>query len=264
MTDTTIDAYERVLIQETAGKGNSLFLYALHNANSNSISIGFGMESKSGLQKAHLPGPLVHQLHSQLLSEWLRSGGMIGLSEDKSPRTHVFTSAPEIDGTLDYRAILASNKILELTAGRYMPLILDARVWPDRASAFADALDRVHAKAFGHPMDWDVKNHSLCDGRFVWSAYDSDLGKIRIGMGYFDESNIPMYGAHTYACSKREMASFVALHFHYLDAPLQFMGLPPRWPESLSPFVTGKTKQAMVTSLLKHADTVWPGEVRGD
>lgn len=264
MTETTIDAYERVLIQETAGKGNSLFLYALHYANSNHISIGFGMESKSGLQKAHLPGPNVHELHAQLLAEWLRDGGIVGLIEDKTPRTHLFTSALDAYENINYRQFLKNTSVMHLTAGRYMPLVVDARIWPERASAFADAVSRVHSKAFGHPLDWDVQNHSLRDGRFVWSAYDSDLGKIRIGMGYFDESNIPLYGAHTYACSQREMASFVALHYHYLDAPLQFMGLPPRWPDTLNPLVTGKTKQAMVTALLKHADTIWPGEVTGN
>ena len=39
------------------------------------------------------------------------------------------------------------------------------------------------------------------------------------------------------------------------------MGLPPRWPSQLSPFVIGKDKQKFTTSLLKHIDRVWPGEV---
>jgi hypothetical protein len=250
-----IDAYERVVIQ--AGAKASLFLYACHYVETNHLQIGFGMETKSGLQMNHVAGPLLHELHTYLLTDWLRHGGRIMLTDQPLGRIHPFSSTMDVD--LGIR--LRSSEVVPLSAGRFLPMVAEEFVEEPVMRRFADAIERAHIKAWGHPRDWDVRHYECKDGRFVWMAYDSTIGKIRIGMGFHNDQNDKTYGLHTYAVSKREAPSFAAFHFQYLDAPLQFMGLPPRWPTALSPFLTGSAKQGFATEFLKLADEVWPGEV---
>lgn len=255
MINDAIDGYERVPVQQA--KQASLFLFVCHTVEANHLQIGFGMESRSGLQKSHIAGPLIHEFHTLAFADWLRLKGRIYLTGEKLPRLHPFTSSMGID----LPALLDVADAMPLSADRFMPFIIDELV--DRAvtERFAEAIERVHIKCWGHPRDWDVQHVELNDGRFVWMAYDSDIDKIRVGLGFHSETNDKQYGLHTYAISLREVAEFSAFHFHYLDAPLQFMGQPPRWPSQLSHFLVGEPKQRFTGTFLKLADEVWPGAV---
>lgn len=256
MSDQILHAYERMEFQ--AARAFHVFLYVAHFNEANHLQIGFGVESASGLQRTHIAGPQVHELHVKLMADWLRRHGTPLLVEDNpGPRGHPFSSTMNID--LEKR--MAVEKFLPLYAGKYMPLV----VWPEltrgQSERFGDMIQRVANRSWHHPLDWDVRHASLKDGRFVWMAYDSDLKKIRLGLGFHGENNEAQYGKHCYAIAKREINAFAAHHFHLVDAALQFFDLPPRWPSTLSPFVLGATKQAFIVELVKLAEEVWPGEL---
>jgi hypothetical protein len=256
---STIDAYERVLLP-CDSQAMSIFLFAAHSKDANSVQLGFGTESASKLQRAHIFGPLVHELHVTPLTTWLRRRGRINLLETLPPaKHHPLTSGGLTDH--EYARLLNFEGRMDLAVGRFAPLVDEPLVLASVIDRFADAIDRVRIKAWGHPADWDVRFIELKDGRFVWAAYDEEIKKIRLGLGFHDASNEKAFGLHSYALGVHEAAAFAAFHFLYLDAPLQFMGLPPRWPHALSPFVIGKEKQAMARDFLKLADEIWPGEV---
>jgi hypothetical protein len=253
VSESTVDYYDRVLIQPA--RVMKSFLYVAHFTGANHLQVGFGVESQSELQRAHLPGPNIHELHTATFSDWLRRSGSIVLNDAKPERIHPFSSTMNVD----LPKKLDNTTEIALNAGRYLPLLLNTRVTPERIEAFAAAIDSVAVAAFGHPMDWDVQHIELNDGRFVWLAYDATIKKVRIGMGFHDERNVKQYGMHSYAVSRSGAEEFAAFHFYYMDAPLQFMGLPPRWPEGLSPFLTGKAKQDFAARALREVfDKVWP------
>jgi hypothetical protein len=255
VNQTSVDAYERVIIP-TASKAMSVFLYALHYGDANYLQVGVGVESASKLQRAHIGGPQVHEAHLPVFVDWLRDNRIMLLSE-QAGRNHPFSS----NYTVDLNVRLAASAYLPLTIGKYLPLVDDIEVPAEVVRRFADAVERVQIKAYGHPRDWDVRFHELLDGRFVWMAYDDDLKKIRIGMGYYDEANQPVFGVHSYAVNQRDAAVFAAFHYSYLDKPIQFMGLPPRWPSGLNPFLYGPQKRDFSVEFMRLADRVWPGGV---
>lgn len=257
MSDDVLHAYERVLIQEP--RNVYLFLYVARFADANHLQVGFGTETKSGLQRAHIAGPQVHEAHTGLFANWLRRTAVIDLQEEAIPgKAHPFSSTMMVDLPVK----LQEETRLPLSAGRYMPMVNWPEITRDIVARLGDAIERVHIKAWGHPKDWDVRHHELHDGRFVWMAYDHDIRKIRIGLGCYAENNERQYGSHhTYAVDKAHAAPFAARHFHYVDLPIQFIGLPARWPSALSVFLVGEEKQAFATSFLKYADEIWPGEV---
>jgi hypothetical protein len=251
----TIDAYERVNIQSTTQA--ALFLYACHYVETNHLQVGFGMESRSGLQVRHIAGPLVHEFHTYSLTSWLRRSGRIMLTDEPLGRIHPFSSTMDSD----LPTLLSLADVMPLAANQFLPHLDDPLIERKVLRRLADAIERVHIKAWGHPRDWDVRHYECNDGRFVWMAYDSTIDKIRMGMGFHDAQNDKVYGEHTYAIAKREAPVFTAFHFQFIDAPLQFMALPPRWPSELSVFLHGEVKQGFATTFLKLADEVWPGEV---
>lgn len=255
MTDQVLDSYERLLIQPA--RMVSVFLYAAHFVEANHLQIGVGIESSSGLQKNHVVGPCVHELHTYLLTDWLRERGQPLITDEPLGRIHPFSSTMDVD----LMRVLHNSEVMPLSADRYLPMIDEPLISGKLSREFADLIERVHIKAWGHPRDWDMRHHELNDGRFIWMAYDSDIRKIRVGMGFHNEDNVKQYGVHTYAVGQREAAGFAAFHYYYLDAPLQFMGQPPRWPSQLSHFLVGEPKQRFTGTFLKLADEVWPGAV---
>lgn len=256
MKNEFIDAYARVVIQ--SGIASSYFIYVLHYTDANHLQIGFGMEAKSGLQRAHIPGPNVHELHVEDVAKWFDDGGAIVLDDERPPRIHPFSSTM----TVNVPVKLATNSAIPLCAGRFISAISETTLQSEQfRTRLATAIRRVQLMAFSHPLDWDVQNHDLADGRFVWMAYDASLKKIRIGLGFFNEVEERQYGTHSYALGVREAPAFVAHHYHLLDAPLQFLGVPPRWPIGMSVFVTGPEKQRFAGALLTLADKVWPGQI---
>lgn len=257
----SLNAYERVLLK---GGSTRLFLYALHTEESNNVQIGFGMETINELQRAHIAGPLVHEYHLDPFIDWLKTlSPVLGLClvPEVEGKRHPLSSAGQT--VEEYRAQLAQTPQLVLATGRFMPLAMSVRAL-DRLAPFADAVARCRIEAFGHPLTWETRHVELKDGRFVWLAYDHEIDKIRFGMGYHDAQNTKLYGLHTYAVGVDQVAPFAAHHYLMLDAPLQFMALPPGWPMEMSHWLTGEQKQALVRDLVKLADQVWPGQVGGE
>lgn len=254
---SNLDAYEKTLIK---GGPTQMFLFALHLEDSNVLQIGVGVESSNALQRAHLTGPLVHEAHVTPFVEWVKGldpfDGLL-LCEKVEGKRHPLNSLGQTVG--EYAALLAETPCLELGVGRYLPLA--ATVSTGRLDDFAKTIERARVKAFGHPLTWDTQHVELRDGRFIWLAYDDDIDKIRFGMGYHNAENEKQYGLHTYAVGSRDLGGFVAHHFMLLDAPMQFMGLPPRWPETCSPFLFGPLKQRVMTQLLKLGDRIWPSKI---
>ncbi|UTC29051.1 hypothetical protein MARCHEWKA_05420 [Brevundimonas phage vB_BpoS-Marchewka] len=254
-----LNAYERTPLKATGA--SRLFLYALHQDENNSLHIGFGMESVNELQRAHILGPQVHEYHVSAFVDWLASRDPVDgllLREQVEGKRHPLSSAGQT--VAEYRALLDRTPCLELSAGRFMPLVATIKAI-GRLAPFAQAVDRCRIDAFGHPLDWDTQHLDLPDGRFCWMAYDSEIEKIRLGMGYHDGDNEKLYGLHSYAVGLHQVAGFAASEFAAAERTLPFMGLPPRWPETMSPFVNGKDKKLVIGALLRLADRVWPGQV---
>lgn len=252
-----LDGYERVLIQ--SARVSTSFIYALHFTEANHIQIGFGQESKSGLQRTHIGGPNVHELHVEPLAKWFDAGGGFELTDEKRPRIHPFSSTLDID----FHAQLASHQFIPLYVGAYVSTQDAARLDQESfRTKFAHALRSIKATVFPHDMDWEVECADLNDGRFIWMAFDADLNKVRLGLGCFDENNTRQFGSHTYALAWQEISTFVSHHYTLMDAPLQFMGLPSKWPLGVSPFVSGAAKQGFTSKLLHYADKVWPGKIK--
>lgn len=254
-----LNAYERTPLKATGA--TRLFLYALHQDESNSLHIGFGMESLNELQRAHILGPQVHEYHVTAFVEWLASRDPVDgllLREALDGKRHPLSSAGQT--VSQYRDLLAQTPCLELAVGRFLPLVATIRAI-DRLAPFAQAVDRCRISAFGHPLDWDTRHVDLPDGRFCWMAYDSEIEKVRLGMGYHNAENEKLYGLHTYAVGLQQIGAFAATEFETDERPLPFMALPPRWPDTMSPFITGKDKKRVIGALVRLADRVWPGQV---
>lgn len=253
-----LDGYERVLIQ--SARVSTSFIYALHFTDANHIQIGFGNETKSGLQRSHIAGPNVHEAHIEPLAEWLDNGGGFELTDLWfRPRIHPFSSTMDVN----FHEQLLTHQHIPLYAGKYLAIQDATRLDQESfRSKFAAALRNIKLAVFPHPLDWEVEDANLNDGRFVWMAFDADLNKIRLGLGFYDEHNTRRFGEHTYALAWNEIASFVAHHFTMMDAPLQFLGLPSGWPTGLTYFVSGTAKQAFAEKLLHYADKVWPGKIQ--
>lgn len=254
-----LNAYQRTPLK--ASGANHLFLYALHQDENNSLHIGFGMESINELQRAHITGPQVHEYHVTAFVEWLATRDPVDgllLREAIEGKRHPLSSAGQT--VAQYRDLLAQTPCLELAVGRYMPLVATIKAI-GRLDAFSQAVDRCRIDAFGHPLDWDVQHVDLPDGRFCWMAYDSEIEKVRLGMGFHDDGNDKMYGLHTYAVGLTEVGAFAASEFAGAERALPFMGLPPRWPTTMSPFIAGKDKKQVIGALVRLADRVWPGQV---
>jgi len=255
-----IDAYERLMLPGDL-KVSTIFLYALHFEEANHLQVGFGTETKSGLNRAHIAGPAVHELHVPALAACLKQHKRVGLVGAPAPWNlqHPWSSTGNtVDG---YSELLEEEPTLWLHVDRYEPLVENITVEPDLVDRFADLILRVRNKVWGNPIDWDFRHVELLDGRFLWLCYDSTIEKIRVGMGFHSPENEKQYGMHTYAIGKGEIAQFCAFHYLYLDGPIQFMGLPARWPHELSPFLAGEPKQDFAKGLLRLADEVWPGEI---
>lgn len=251
------DFYEAVPISK--GKANKLFLYVLHMVGANNLQVGFGMESVSKLQRAHIVGPQVHHHHAGVLSAWLRRHPHVTLTSEPTPRLHPFTSA--MDNGANTEQGLEEFQALELSAGRYHSMVDDPDLSEDIAKRLADAIDRVHNRAFDHPQDWVMQFTELKDGRFVWFAYDGTIDKIRIGLGHYDNANNRVFGKFCYALHRAELPAFCASHFQMVDSMLPFWGLPPSWPTSCVGFLAGPPKQDFIRDLLLHADRIWPGQI---
>lgn len=254
-----LNAYQRTPLKATGS--SRLFLYALHQDDNNSLHIGFGMESTNELQRAHITGPQVHEYHVTAFVEWLARRDPVDgllLREEIEGKRHPLSSAGQT--VAQYRELLDQTPCLELAVGRYMPLVATIKAI-GRLDAFSQAVDRCRIDAFGHPLDWDVQHLDLPDGRFVWMAYDSEIAKVRMGMGFHDEANAKMYGLHTYAVGVKDVAPFAASEIGGIERSLPFMGLPPRWPSTMSPFLAGAEKKTVINALVRFADRVWPGQV---
>lgn len=256
---TTLNAYERTPLK--AGGTTHLFLYALHLLDNNSLHVGFGMESSNELQRAHITGPQVHEFHLPAFVEWLEARDPVDgllLREELDGKRHPLSSAGQ---TVDeYRALLDQTPCLELAVGRYLPLVATIKA-VGRVGVFAHAVHRCGVAAFGHPLDWDVQHVDLPDGRFCWMAFDSEINKIRLGMGYHGAENNKLYGLHTYALAVNEIAGFATTQFTDAERALPFVGLPPRWPDTMARFVAERDKKLVVGALVRLADRVWPGQV---
>jgi hypothetical protein len=188
------------------------------------------------------------------LADWFKRSRVF-LTDEQTPRVHPMSSTFNVDLLVR----LQQTDSVTLSIGKYLPLADEIEVPRRVVRRFADALTQVQAKVFGHPVDWDVRHTELNDGRFVWMAYDDQIKKIRIGMGCYSEANDRQYGHHDYALALHQIGTYVAVHYSNPNLPIQFMGLPARWPRSLAPFLSGGQKQAFVGELLKLADQVWPG-----
>ncbi len=244
-----VDFYERVPLHG-ATRHSEVFLYVLHYKNANHLQIGFGMESLNGLNVAHVFGPNVHEFHIPALLDWCRQGVFHLVLEDEYKGRHPFSS----EMTVDLVKRLAEDPVLPLVSGRYSNLV---REHVGNATVLVPAIQRARDAVWGHPADWDIRPVSLADGRVMWIAYDSEIDKIRCGIGYFDASNAPVYGDPCYAVGKMECEKWVAWHFLYKDAPLEFFGRPSGWPVGFEMMLYDIKKQTFMVEFLKLADEIW-------
>lgn len=247
-----IDAYARAYIRK--GTINT-FLYAAHTLDANYIQLGFGMETADGLQRSHIAGPTIHEFHIPAFLDWLETG-TIQFLDELPYKSHPVSST--YGGNVI--ELLQVMPVMQFASGRFTPLLQDKdlTLYPEELGQFARAVSHVQIKAFGHPLDWDVKVVELLDGRFLWFAYDEEIKRVRLGMGFYNDANERQFGTHDYALGLLEAPPFIAECYASPDTPIQFMGLPPRWPSSLNPFVYGDAKRKLAVELLRLADMLWP------
>ncbi len=235
----TVQSYEKVLL--TRGRLDELFLYVLHFNEANCLHFGVGWGTRSDLNRQHVPGVKLHRTEVQEFADYIRREKSLAVDTGALASRFFQTGA------------------FELTDGGM--LVLDSFGPENLLPRFADAVERVGIRAFGHPLDWEVENVELHDGRFLWMAYDRTLDKIRYGIGFHNDAGEKQYGAPCYAIGGAEAGEFVAYHYTAPDDAMVFYAQPPRWPEMMSPFVNGKDKVRFAREFLRLADKCWPGQV---
>lgn len=252
-----LNVYERVPLARSAAL--QFFFFALHMGECNSLHVGVGMETHNELQRAHITGPQVHELHLDSFVRWLSglAPAQVRFVDRLDGVRHPLSSQGQ---TVDeYDAFLGTQHELVLAAGRYLTLAEGIEGVP--VSAMAEAVARARIDAFSHPLHYELKHIDLAENRFVWLSYDVDLGKIRIGMGFTDEQRGRQYGLGTYAVNMEEAIAFGARLGQPEDEFIPFMDFPPRWPLEAPKGVYGDERRKLALGLYGWADLVWPGEV---
>lgn len=204
------------------------FAYVLAFEGANFVQIGLGYESTNGLQVTHVKSCNLH--HTTV--------------ED-------FAKLCEADG---------ANS--GLYAGKLAPYFADAEIVtlnPSQMKDIAGFAREVRKLAFGHPLDFEPFFVDLCNGRFVWMMYGSDIDKVRLGIGFIDEFGDRHIGEHSYAIDMRFAAEFAAQA--YLGQTTIFYTKPPGWRDR-DARVAGLEAKEMAIGFLKLADQAWPGEVK--
>ncbi|AFU87293.1 hypothetical protein CcrSwift_gp122 [Caulobacter phage CcrSwift] len=217
------------------------FLYALVTSETHSIQIGLGHESASGLNVSHV------------MTLNLKPGFAYEIADRIEREGFSFKA-----GRLAEH--FGVDKTLEIEPGSF--LVVGDSVSPKTITGMlADAIREAHDAVWGHPQDWEIENVPLGDGRCLWLAYDSEIDKIRLGIGYYDENNIAMLGDQSFAVGKRQAGDF-AVDVWTRPGLMYFYALPPRWPEGLQRAIGHTDKQKLAKAFLKLADVIWRGEVK--
>lgn len=206
------------------------FAYALVHEGSNYIEIGLGHESVNGLQLTHVPGEKLHHSWAVSRLDEARKAGYNGLPVGRL-REHF--------GVTEGDLYAMSDPAFDVLAGH---------------------VKELRDEVWGHPLDWNPVRLDLCDGRFVWLMYGSEVDKIRIGLGFYDERNEPVMGEAAYAIPKSYAAEFACEKF-LSKGITPFFATPINWPRQMDRFVSGDDNAAMAVLLIRMADEVWPGQV---
>jgi len=207
---------------ETAPRGG--FLYVLAFEGGNYIQIGVGHESLNGLQLAHIKTCDFH--HSWAVD---------------ATREAVKTGS----------TVMVTGKLkahFDDLPGFQIPK--DLEPW------LIKAVEEVRDECWGHPLDWEPVFVDLGDGRTLWASYGAEIDKIRVGIGYINESNERIIGENAYTLGKDNAADFAAKWFTD-PSPMVFFGLPPRWPEQMKTWVEGLDKRALAVAIVALGDKLW-------
>ena len=259
MKSFTIPFYRQIVLRES---GLKYGVYVMHYAGTNHMIIGAFVESLDGLQRTHIPGPLIHHEHVDLYADWLRDKKNHILFVEKadavgrkSSLVHPFSSSGEPH-------ILKTQNSMQLGLGKYFEVsglttTTAASVYYDYDHQIAAALVEGRNVIWGDPIGDLVSVLSLADGRFCWINYDEAISKLRFGMGFFDAANEPVFGATSYVLDQDDYVRWAALHFSQPDIQVHFYGLPPRWPGSLSPNLAGPVKAGVAVEVVRLGDKVW-------
>ncbi|AFU86604.1 hypothetical protein D869_gp310 [Caulobacter phage CcrRogue] len=215
------------------------FLYALVTDETQSIQIGLGHESASGLNVTHV---MTFNLKPGFAYEVADKIEREGFSFKAGKLAPLFG----VDKTLD----LTTDDMF--VAGGEMKSV---------TSLLAEAIRMAHDAVWGHPEDWKVDEVSLGDGRLIWLAYDSAIDKIRLGIGYYDDTNTAILGDQSFSVNQRMAGDFV-VDAYTKPGVMFFYALPPRWPLSMARHIGHENKQKVAKAFLKMADRVWRGEVK--
>uniref|UniRef100_A0AB74UGU0 Uncharacterized protein n=1 Tax=Caulobacter phage BL57 TaxID=3348355 RepID=A0AB74UGU0_9VIRU len=226
----------RRVFYPTRPKGG--FLYALVTTETNSIQVGLGHESVSGLNVTHV------------MTMNLKPGFAYEVADQIEREGFVFKA-----GKL--APFFGVDKTLEINPHMFINLEGTQTI----TKLLAEAIRMAHDEVWGHPLDWEVEKVDLGDGRCVWLSYDGTIDKIRIGLGYYDDTNTAILGDQSFAIGKRAAGDF-AVDTWTRPGLLNFFALPPRWPHTFKRFIAHTDKQNVAKAFLKLADKVWRGEVR--
>ncbi|AXQ68320.1 hypothetical protein HOT99_gp297 [Caulobacter phage CcrBL10] len=238
---------------DTSPKGG--FLYALVTDETQSIQIGVGHESPTGLNMTHVmtmnlkPG-FAYEIADQIEREGIRL--KTGRLAPMFNGLEAFDLSGEGPGMAYY---------LEGTDAEGRPTRELIKPAPMKRTLLAEAIRMAHDAVWGHPEDWKVDEVSLGDGRLIWLAYDSAIDKIRLGIGYYDDTNTAILGDQSFSVNKRMAGDFV-VDAYTKPGVMFFYALPPRWPLSMVRHIGHENKQKVAKAFLKMADRVWRGEVK--
>lgn len=220
---------ERMPIDSTPTGG---FAYVLYFEAGNCLFLGMGHESRNGLQLAHVPGPQVHAVYCHEVADNIEANGILL----PTARLAAFFEEQE-------QFPIGANGLN-----------------PQQAKWFADLIRKVHDRIWGHPLDWEPTFVDFADGRFVWVAYGEDVGKIRVGIGFFNDSQERILGDACYMIPLHYVAEFVTEAF-MRPVGMYYFAKPPRWPAGWDTTTDDVQTRRVMREVLKLADKVWPGEV---
>lgn len=248
-------------------KPEGAFAYVLITDETKSLQIGLGHESKSGLNLTHImaynikPG-FVYEVADAIEKGTFEGNGLI-LKTGRLGDFFDGAARLAVTQALLQRPIAQHNgaSAARLPVGGQPDGLAEARDGPPLAVQIAAAMREIHDEVWGNPRDWCVEMEPFGDGRLAWIAYDSTIDKIRIGIGYYDDTNFACLGDQSFAIGAR-MAGDFAVDCWTSPKPLLFYALPPRWPKQLSQIVGHGNKQKVAKLFLKLADEVWPGKVQ--
>lgn len=216
---TKIDAYALCRFDDDRP---SLYAYALHFAGSNSLMLGFGFESRSGLNRSHVCSHVIHECDIDDFIDQVRQGRQVIMETG--------TLAAHFDGaeTINLETLMPTAMIAQL-------------------------LSSVAEDAWNAPFGMAADEIALNEESFVWVLFDRSDKRFKIGYGVYGSTGDKITGETCYSIPVRDVERFCAEQFQGkapLPMPMRAMTLEGSAPSHL----TGDMQKLVAIRILRLFD----------